>query len=141
LAINYSIMQWHFEKLKHIEIIIFNFQTYKINEKKKLEHLHEPHKSIYILKLQKKLRNQINPYLIFTCMFKFLGFNPKSTQVLSHVCMPLPKFFGPCNTFLDGTLNNFYKCVVQTNRQIFIYNNKLTFFWKCMPKTWAIKWL
>jgi hypothetical protein len=35
----YNIIQWHFEKSRHLEITILDLQTYKINNNKKLKHL------------------------------------------------------------------------------------------------------
>jgi hypothetical protein len=54
-------LQWHFEKLMHIEIIIFNLQTYKINKRNKFEHLHEPHKMHLYFKTTKQFKKSDKP--------------------------------------------------------------------------------
>ncbi len=112
-------MQLCSKKSRHLEIIIHNLQT--CNEQQtKSNYPSTTQKTILWTKIKKQTltQNQCKPY---PCL---------------HV---IAQIFGPCNTFLNGTLSNFYRCITQTNTHIVICNSILTHLWKCMVKTWSIK--
>ncbi len=52
-------------------------------------------------------------YPILMGVFNFIGLKPKSMQVLSHTCLPFPKFLCQSNTLLKVSLNKLYRHIGQ----------------------------